>query len=135
MKIERARAIILHNNKILMIQRLRSDSEYYVLPGGKLEEGELPETTVMREIKEETSLDTKFIKKLDSLTDKDGTVHHIYLCEYISGIPELTIDSPEVAEASDGNVYTPMWIDTRHIPTLQIWPAEVKPFLLNYLKI
>lgn len=135
MKIERARAIILRNNEILMIQRLRNDSECYVLPGGKLEEGELPETAVMREVKEETSLDTKFIKKLDSLTDKDGTVHHIYLFEYISGIPELTVDSPEVAEASDGNVYTPIWIDIRNIPTLQIWPAEVKPFLLNYLKI
>ena len=84
MKIERARAIILHNDKILMIQRLRADSECYVLPGGKLEEGELPENTVMREIKEETSLDAKFIRKLDSLTDSDGNIDHIFLCEYIS---------------------------------------------------
>lgn len=135
MKTERARAVILDGNKILMIQRLRADSEYYVLPGGKLEDGELPEATVMREIKEETSLDTKFIKKIDSLTDKDGTIHHIYLCEYISGTPKLTANSPEVAEASDGNIYTPMWIDIKATPNLQIWPAEAKTFLLNYLKM
>ncbi len=134
MKTERARAIILHNDEILMIQRLRTDSEYYVLPGGKLEEGESPEITVMREVKEETSLNTKFIKKLDSLIDKDGTIHHIYLCEYISGVPKLTVDSPEVAEASDGNIYTPMWTNIKNIPNLQIWPAEAKNFLLNYLK-
>ena len=133
MKIERARAIILHNDKILMIQRLRDDSECYVLPGGKLEEGELPENTVMREIKEETSLDAKFIRKLDSLTDSDGNIDHIFLCEYISGTPKLSEDSPEATEISGINTYTPMWIDIKTIPSLQIWPAEVGNFLLKYL--
>lgn len=134
MKNERARALILKDDKILMIQRLRVDSEYYVLPGGHLEDGELPEITVMREVKEETSLEVKLVKKLESITDKDGTIHHIYLCEYISGKPNLTVNSPEVAEASNGNIYTPMWIEIGTLQNLQIWPAEAKAFLLSYCK-
>ncbi len=134
MKNDRARAVILKDGYLLMIKRLRADNIYYVLPGGKIEEGELPETTVMREVKEETSLDARFIKKLDILTGKDGTLHHIYLCEYISRVLKLTINSPEVAESSSGNTYTPVWVNIKEITGLQVWPEESKIFLLNYLK-
>ena len=135
MKDDRARALIQNKDDILLIQRNRAGEIYYVLPGGHVEDGEDAESTVLREIKEETSLNVRIIKKLDSLLDKDATTHHIYLCEYISGVPRLATDSPELTKESGVNIYTPMWKSVNEIRDLPMWPDEVKQFLINYFKL
>lgn len=135
MKGDRARALIQNKDKVLLIQRERAGDIYYVLPGGHIEEGESIESTVLREVKEETSLDVKLIKKLDALLDKDGTTHHIYFCEYISGEPRLAADSPELTKESGIDVYTPMWKEISELKDIPMWPAEVKPFLINYFRL
>jgi ADP-ribose pyrophosphatase YjhB (NUDIX family) len=134
-KDDRARALIQNKDDILLIQRVRAGEIYYVLPGGHIEDGEDAETAVVREVEEETSLRVRIIKKLESLLDKDTTTHHIYLCEYISGVPRLATDSPELTKESGVNVYTPMWKSKTEISDLPMWPAEVKQFLINYFKL
>lgn len=134
MKDDRARALIIKENSILFIKRNRAGDIYYVLPGGHVENDEHPELTVMREIKEETSLEVKLIKYLDKLVDKDNTVHHIYLCEYLSGTPKLAEDSPELTKESGIDIYTPMWVEITDLKNIAMWPADIKPFLLNYFK-
>jgi ADP-ribose pyrophosphatase YjhB (NUDIX family) len=37
---KRATAIIIENGKILLIKRIKSGMEYFVVPGGGVEEGE-----------------------------------------------------------------------------------------------
>jgi 8-oxo-dGTP diphosphatase len=53
-------AIIVHDNKILCVQRNENKLEYiskkYEFPGGKIEEGETKEQTIKREITEELKL-------------------------------------------------------------------------------
>ena len=54
-------AIIIHNDKILCVQRGENKLEYiskkYEFPGGKIEAGETREQTVIREIQEELKMD------------------------------------------------------------------------------
>lgn len=38
---KRVSAIIIKNNQILLIHRIKNDIEYFVLPGGAVEVGEL----------------------------------------------------------------------------------------------
>ena len=64
-----ARAVIICDGKVLtMFRRLKnkdgSIKEYYVLPGGGIEENETMEQTVVRELKEEMNLDIKIIEYL-----------------------------------------------------------------------
>ena len=64
----RSVAIVIRNGKILM-ERLcykndNNGKEFFSVPGGGIEEGESPEQTVLRELKEECGLDGTIVKAL-----------------------------------------------------------------------
>ena len=58
----RAGAIIVHNNKLLVMQDERSP--YYYLPGGRVSLHETAEDAVLREIREELEIDAEIIRPL-----------------------------------------------------------------------
>lgn len=60
----RACAAIIQNGKILMVLHRSPTWEYWTLPGGGIENNEIPEQTIVREVKEETGLDVKVGKLL-----------------------------------------------------------------------
>jgi 8-oxo-dGTP diphosphatase len=58
MIIKGAHVLVLNEKgEILLTQR--QDLEYWVFPGGRIEEGETPEETAVREVKEETGIEIK----------------------------------------------------------------------------
>ena len=67
----RVTGILIENNEILLVKQKLSDKRDWSLPGGKLERGETIQQGIIREMKEETGLDTE----VDSL---------LYLCDVSS---------------------------------------------------
>lgn len=73
-----SRAIILHENNILLVRNI--DANYWSLPGGKIESGETPEQCLVRELKEELNLAVQYVdyKLGEYISEKEGkrdTVH------------------------------------------------------------
>ena len=57
------RCYLIKDNNVVATKYKQGNKEgYYDIPGGKIEEGELPEQTAIRELKEETGLDVKNLK-------------------------------------------------------------------------
>ena len=99
-----SRAVIIEDNKLLYIFRRKIDdlgniSEYYVIPGGGIEDNETKEETVVRELKEELDRMTlnnyyepmfKDVKELKNL-DFSGMdlVNKALNKEYVSDIEKL----------------------------------------------
>lgn len=118
-----ARGIVIHEGKLLLIERWRGNMHYFSIPGGGIEEGEVPEQTVVREIAEETSCVVTVERPLYVLTTEVGSEHHIFLCLYRSGIPHLPETSPEYLHAKPNNRFAPTWLslaDLSNTPFL-IW--------------
>jgi 8-oxo-dGTP diphosphatase len=65
-------AIILNKDKkILFVKRSTPPFVgYWALPGGKVEENETEEQTVIREVKEETGLDVQIVRKVGEYREK-----------------------------------------------------------------
>ena len=78
------RGIILKDENIILIHRIKDNEEYYVYPGGGLEEGETNEQCITREIKQELGINVTILKYLYRL-EEEKNIEYYYLCEYLSG--------------------------------------------------
>ncbi|MBK7762897.1 MAG: (deoxy)nucleoside triphosphate pyrophosphohydrolase [Bacteroidetes bacterium] len=96
-KVEVVAAIIIHQEKILCVQRNESTLSYiskkYEFPGGKIEVGETKEQTIIREIKEELEMDIKISHELMTVVhqypDFELTMHS-FICSCINNEVTLT---------------------------------------------
>lgn len=85
--IEVVAAVIVHENRYLCVQRGWSKHDYiskkYEFPGGKIEQDELPQQALKREIMEELNLDITIGELLISVNHQypDFTIiMHAYVC-------------------------------------------------------
>ena len=141
-----ARAIILKDDQLLVMNRNKFGKKYDTLPGGNVELGETPEQAVYREVQEETMISFTnprlvFIEHSDAIYGDQ----YIYLCDYVSGEPELHPEAEERAiNALGKNLYRPQWLPLKDLATAPFlsdklkhkilacitsgWPAEVEEF-------
>ncbi len=81
---------VLPDGRIVLIQR--SDNRKWALPGGMVNWGETIETTLHRELKEETGLDILKIRRLVGIYSsphRDKRVHSICIVVEVDAVGEL----------------------------------------------
>lgn len=92
-KIELAGAILLDNsNKILLIHRNTPKLKQWELPGGKMEHGELPNETAIRELKEELDIEIDILNYIGFKEFEDNGIilkYHWYKSSIKKGCPKL----------------------------------------------
>jgi ADP-ribose pyrophosphatase YjhB (NUDIX family) len=86
----------------------RRDLDVWNLPGGGVESGELPTEAIIREVKEETTLEV-VIERLVGVygkTDKNDELIFAFTCHVIGGQPSITDEASEC-----------QYFAVEHIPT------------------
>ena len=130
----RATAIIVKNNLILLIHRFRGGKEFFVLPGGGVEDNETIEEALIREIKEETNYDAKINRKLlERYNEFDDRIHHYFLITDFSG--NLQLGGPELKINSDSDRYLLEWHRIDEINNLPLKPDVVKTEILSQIEL
>lgn len=102
-----SRGIIIEDGFVYAMfrRRIKDDGtvkEYYVIPGGGIKENETLEENVIREMKEEFSVDVK----IDGYLGKDegeDTIAHFFACSIVNGIPCL--GGEELERCTESNYY------------------------------
>ncbi|MDO5569529.1 MAG: NUDIX domain-containing protein [bacterium] len=102
-----SRGIIIDDGKVYAMfrRRIKDDGtikEYYVIPGGGINENETLEENVIREMKEEFSVDVK-IKGYLGKDESDETIAHFFSCSIINGTPKL--GGEELERCTEQNYY------------------------------
>lgn len=69
----RSVVFVVRNKRILMEKLCYDGRTFYSIPGGGIEDGETPEQTAIRELKEECGLDGVIIKKLAEIYNNERT--------------------------------------------------------------
>ncbi|MFH1030942.1 MAG: NUDIX hydrolase [bacterium] len=84
------KALILNNNKFLIVKQLVKGEEVWDLPGGKVEYEESPYAALLREVKEETDLDIEIgepagVWYFFKITDGQQIVCSTFFCKLKNG--------------------------------------------------
>jgi len=131
MKRNRAVAIVIHDDGLLVIHRRSEGHEYYTLPGGGVEQHETIEQAIARELQEEASLDITVGRRIYEHHYDDGTSQFFYLCHYVSGIPQLASNAPE-RQAKRG-LHQPMWLPLKLLSGTLLYPLEIRDWIMQDL--
>ena len=111
----RAGALILHNGRVLLIERRREAETYYLFPGGRIEPGETPEEALVREVREELGLDVA-ARRLVAEVTYNGDIQSYYIAELITAVP-AAFAGDEAADA--------VWLPIDGLSDLPVRPAAV----------
>jgi 8-oxo-dGTP pyrophosphatase MutT (NUDIX family) len=123
---KRVGALMRRGDKVLLIHRFKNGEEYWVLPGGGVEDEESLEIALAREVMEETSLEVDSFALL-GMHDHDDGSQHIFYEVITSGEPVL--GGPEKENMNDRNVYILEWVDKEIAKSLiSLFPEEVRAY-------
>lgn len=94
-----AAAIVVHENRVLMVRRRVSEGQLsWQFPAGEVEPGEAREDAAVRETKEETGLDVAAVKLLgERVHPKTGRLMSYTACGVMGGTAHVA-DTDELAE-------------------------------------
>ena len=89
----RAQALVIRDGKILLVKQ----HNHWVIPGGRIEDGETPDIAVLRELEEECNVRGKIIKKTSEWTEPydESKIFYTYQIDIGEQEPTLGFD-PEV---------------------------------------
>lgn len=132
-----ARAIIIENNRLLVMFRNKSGSQYYTLVGGHLDGDETPEQAVVREVREETGLNVTS-SRLVFYEDHPEPYNkqYIYICEVA---PHGDVAIQEYSEEGamnrvSINIHTPLWVDVKNINKLPFRTPQLQQAIVQAVK-
>lgn len=113
----RATGILVEDGNILLVRQQVSEDRGWSLPGGRVERGETIEEAVVREVREETGLQTvveKLLYVCDGPDVDPPLLHITFLLRKIGG--ELTLPSNEFDQNPISEV---KMVPVEHLPSCQ----------------
>lgn len=132
--------IIVKDNKILLMKRVRNGKEYYIFPGGGVEENETPEEATIREIREELTLEAKidkFLFKMFNPGQKGSKFYdrddYFFLVTEFDG--EVQLGGEELERMDESDQFYPEWHDMEEAASMKdLFPEKARLKLFEMLK-
>ena len=125
----RVRAIIVKDEKLVLMYREKQDRIFYTFPGGGMEQNETEEECVKREVFEEFGIIVEPLKKVYTY-ENQNSIEHFYVAKWVSG--EFGSGTGEEFQDNRNNgLYIPKLIDIAKIPTLPLMPPEISQLFYN----
>lgn len=128
----RAAAIIIHDNKVLAHRDINLD--HYALLGGRVEVGEDSESTIKREILEETGKEieiTGYISTIENFFEMKGSKYHeimfVHKAEFKNEEDKVIKETLKNIEGKEYLQYE--WLDLEKIEKYPLRPNVIKQIL------
>ncbi len=120
---DRASIVIIEDNKVGLIKRIKQDTVYYVFPGGGIENGETPKEGAKREALEELGVEVE-VNDCIAEIEFNGT-QYFFLSEIIDGEFGTGQGEEYIDENRNRGIYVPIWVDVDKLSSIDVKPKEV----------
>ena len=111
---DRSVVFVIRNKRILMEKLYYNGREFYSIPGGGIEDGETPEQTAIRELKEECGLDGIIVKKLAEVYNKENTENSFFV--KVSDNQQAVLGFDPEEDADNQPIKDVLWMKLDEIP-------------------
>ncbi len=134
----RAGIVLLQDNKVALIERHRAGLDYFVFPGGGVDEGESPEQAAIREAMEELGIEVAIRQKVADIQLGSKSRQVYFLVEQVggefgTGIGEEYTDSDP--NSPEEGIYIPIWMPIEEFSQHEnIYPADLAKMVIGALK-
>ncbi|MFA5748062.1 MAG: NUDIX domain-containing protein [Candidatus Absconditabacterales bacterium] len=120
--------------KIILMHRIKNGQEYYVVPGGGINEEENHETALIREMEEEINASIS-VKQLiiEYVSDLYNTIQYFYLCSHEGGEIKNGQGVEFSHRSNKENIYEVKEISINELISINIVPPSIKNILLKIL--
>jgi 8-oxo-dGTP diphosphatase len=125
----RAGIVLIQDVKVALIERHRAGLDYYVFPGGGMDEGETPEQAAVREAMEELGIEVAIKQKIAEIQLGQKSRQVYFLVEQTGGEfgtgvgEEYTDADPDNPEEG---IYIPVWMPLDKLSEYRnIYPESV----------
>ena len=131
----RAGIVLIQDGKVALIERHRAGLDYFVFPGGGVDEGESPEQAAIREAMEELGIEVVIKQKVAEVQLASKSRHIYFLVEQIGGEFGTGIGE-EFSDADpndpDEGIYIPVRMPIDQLTVQEkIYPAEVARLIVK----
>lgn len=118
-------------DKVLLIKRVKQDMQYWVVPGGGVENGESFENAARREISEEIGY---FIKELlEGITiSKEDSIEK-YFVALVDHTYHFVIQGEEAKRNNESNQYILEWVTVDELEKINLLPEKLRNIILEIL--
>ncbi len=134
----RAGIVLIQENKVALIERHRAGLDYFVFPGGGVDEGESPEQAAIREAMEELGVQVAIQQKVVEFQLGKKSRQIYFLVEQTGGEfgtgtgEEFTDSDPDHPQQG---IYIPIWMAIEELSQhTNVYPAEVAKRVVRSLK-
>ena len=125
----RAGVVLIQGDKVALIERHRAGLDYFVFPGGGVDEGETPEQAAIREAMEELGVEVAIKQKVAEIQIGSKSKQVYFLVEQLRGKfgsgagEEYTDADPNDPEEG---IYIPIWMPIVELPLYEkIYPVAL----------
>jgi len=131
----RAGIVLIQGDKVALIERHRAGLNYFVFPGGGVDEGESPEQAAVREAMEELGVRVDIKQKVAEVLLGQKSRQIYFLVEQVGGEfgtgagEEYTDSDPS---DPDEGIYIPVWMPISELPRhVNVHPAHVAKLVVR----
>jgi len=130
----RAGIVLIEDDKVALIERHRAGLDYFVFPGGGVDEGETPQQAAIREAMEELGVEVAIKQKVAVIHFGQSTQIY-FLAERVGG--EFGSGTGEEYTDADPNdpdegIYIPVWMPIDELPQHEkVFPADVAGLVVS----
>ncbi|MDF7638072.1 NUDIX domain-containing protein [Lactobacillus sp. ESL0791] len=131
----RARVVIYNEQlkAILLINRIKKDRNYWVIPGGGAKGTETPVETAIREIDEELQLKYRPEQLKQIFTLEEDEVQPVFWAETtVTVAPKIS--GEEVGRSNKDNIYRPAFVKVSDLKKVNLMPPEATDKILLALE-
>lgn len=131
----RAGIVLIQDGKVALIERHRAGLDYFVFPGGGVDEGESPEQAAAREAMEELGVQVAIGQKVAEIQVGRRNRQVYFLAEQTGGEfgtgtgEEYTDSNPH---SPDEGIYIPIWMPIDELPLHpKVYPADLAKLVVE----